>query len=303
MFRVNLVPRSGKSADRKEVGWLAAIAVIVSVGLSVGSSEVLAQVPVKRPSNLELVQELPLETSGYYFRYADDGVALEISLYETKRFRLLCPSTALQQKPMEEIASLCEQGLDRIEAHLGKFETKLTVCIPLKIAPSDIAVAKRMRILGLQFQHRGKEHFAVAVDALSVDIFAHEAFHYRLKELKVQPIWWLEEGIAEFVETEDGFNAEHLKALIEKGPIEVDALNKLKRGCPEEMQARATGWAIVVHLVRVKKHSLLEVAKASTVPTSSEAFLSARSQELPSRAGGAKASESSLAEAKPMKVN
>ena len=183
-----------------------------------------------------------------------------IILAECERFRLFYPEPFCELMPLEEVLRRTLLGFAQVEHFLGEFRQQIDIYVALKIQPSDPDFPDNLVIQGLTFENEGR--IVVFISLLYADpgTYAHEFTHARLRDLKVNPPRWLEEGLAHFNDYPDGFNPELYKILCAEGPLSPEVLNSDGDVDSLEMQRRATGWAVAYYLLKVKGCSFEQVA-------------------------------------------
>ena len=191
-----------------------------------------------------------------------------VVVIEAKKYRLSYPLTSARVIPVTELAARVDSAFTRVEKNLGPFTSRIEMIVPHRIVPDDPDFPKELSIAGVCWKEDdGRIFVAVSLGSADVDTFAHELFHARMRELNRSPPTWFEEGMAHFMESEDGFNKELFSLLKEKGPMKLKEIRKVKGVTKEELRMRASAWAMVYYLVRIEGYTLDEVSRMDPFST------------------------------------
>ncbi len=190
-----------------------------------------------------------------------------VAVVQTEKFRLFYPVAFTGKIPLKDILSRLLEAFDRVENEFGAFEKPVDVYVPGWIL-LDGAAEHNLRIAGLtSVTEDGQVYVLVALWAAGdVDTFAHELLHARLRDAGISPPHWFEEGLAHFMESEDGFNEDLYEILLEKGPLSLKKAFEIEGFTDDEMQLRATAWLLTYYLHEFEGKSLGEIAKAKNLP-------------------------------------
>ncbi|MFN8390159.1 MAG: hypothetical protein U0136_07720 [Bdellovibrionota bacterium] len=203
-----------------------------------------------------------------------------VATVETDRYRLYYPILFNDKLAIREVLTHLEAAFDRVEAEMGPFKKKVSISIPAEI-PSAEAAAQNLVIAGLTWEENKNVYVLVALwSAGKVDTFAHELMHARLRDAGVHPAHWFEEGLAHFIETDDGFNQELFDVLEAYGPLSTKEAAQISGITKDEMRSRATAWAIVYYLHNIKGESLQKIATSKHLPDAKTAFAALRKLHL-----------------------
>jgi hypothetical protein len=174
---------------------------------------------------------------------------------EAERYRLTYPLAFTRALPPIQLAELVEAAMGRVEGYLGPFEARLEMLVAGRIVTDDPEFPEDLSIAGVCFvDDDGQIRIVVSLWAADVETFTHELLHARLRDLGMEPPGWFEEGMAHFVEHEDGFHPDLYELLLEEGPLTMDEIKRIKGVTSEEMRLRATAWALVYYLVHHEAH-------------------------------------------------
>lgn len=199
-----------------------------------------------------------------------------IILAECERFRLFYPEAFCELMPLEEVLARTLLGFAQVEHFLGEFTQQIDIYVALKIQSSDPDFPDNLIIQGLTFQDEGRIVVFISLLYADAGTYAHEFTHARLRDLKVTPPRWLEEGLAHFNDYPDGFNPELFAILSREGALPLDILNQDDGVDMLEMQRRATGWAIAYYLLNIKGCTFEQVAQLARDLEPAEAVAAVR---------------------------
>jgi hypothetical protein len=194
---------------------------------------------------------------------------------DTGEYRLQYPLAFAQNVSALELYAAIEAGMKRVEDLLGPFESKLELLVPGQIVFDDPSFPSHLGIAGLtQEADDGTIQVVVSLWAAKGSTWPHEFFHARLRELELAPPRWLEEGAAHFVESANGFNEELFELLLSSGPLSIEDISKIRGISDKEMRVRASGWAVVYYLNKIRGKKLQHVMLLQEVdlPSTAEAF-------------------------------
>lgn len=197
----------------------------------------------------------------------------DVLVVEQPGYQLQYPAQFEQHMPVEQVCELIDGCIERIEALFGPFEKRIYIGVPGRISGGPDFPA-HLTIQGVTFvDDAGDICVLVALPALGPEVMTHELCHARLRDLGLDPPRWLEEGMAEFVEQPDGFLPGFARLLAEHGQVSDQRLAEDEGVADDEMQLRATAWAMVYHLVNEQGLELKEVATLRQFPSTIEAAL------------------------------
>lgn len=185
----------------------------------------------------------------------------QIILAECDRFRLFYPEAFCELMPLQEVLTRTVRGFAQVEHFLGEFTQQIDIYVALKIKSSDPEFPDNLIIQGLTFEDKGRIVVFISLLYADAGTYAHEFTHARLRDLKVNPPRWLEEGLAHFNDYPDGFNPELFAILADAGPLPLTELDKDEGLDMQEMRRRATGWAVAYYLLNIKGCSVQQVAQ------------------------------------------
>lgn len=226
---------------------------------------------LSHPSPKLGTQFIPSET---LFRLAQEHTDTEpeetapavILVAESDRFQLFYPEVFTEFLPLEQMLSRVSAGFERIERLFGKFEKRVRIYVVERIISADPDFPAQLTIQGLCFEENGEINVILSLSAADLGVISHELCHARLRDLKLSPPRWLEEGLAHFCEHEKGLHPSLFEILKTDGVMSTDEAKGVTSVTDAEMKLRATAWAIVYYLVYHDGKTPLEVASASTLP-------------------------------------
>ncbi len=189
-----------------------------------------------------------------------------VAVVETEKFRLHYPVAFMEEIPLKDILTRLIEAFDRVENEFGAFEDAVDVYVPGVIVHEG-AAAHNLRIAGLTWEEEDRVVVLVALWAAhDVDTFAHELLHARLRDADIHPPHWFEEGLAHFMESEDGFHEELYEILLENGPVTLDEAAEIEGITADEMRLRATAWLLTYYLHNYEGMTLGEIAGEVNLP-------------------------------------
>jgi hypothetical protein len=231
--------------------WTAALTLY----LMLGSSQVFAWQGYQAPSLAEDVtgtNGLLTSAPGYTIAYADDDTRPMAKVIRTEAYRLFLPHVYMDIRSQAEIQEEIGVGLERCRKLLGATRKPIDIYVCTSISPKRDPCDSGVQTAGIAFSGSDRHVMILSLSHLKRSLVAHEGLHLRLRDLSLRPPSWFEEGMAEFVESEDGFDQWHYDNLATKGPLSIDEMNELKPCSQKDLQARSTAWAMVYFMVKLR---------------------------------------------------
>ena len=212
------------------------------------------------------------DTPWYALKYSENGRIPPSWYYTRDKYRVFIPKSFQEQLGEEKMLSTIESAKKRVEKLSGKFTSNVDIFITFEIRPKNFACEKGVVTSGLAFQQNGRYCIAISLSHFSEALCAHELFHIRMRQLGLRPASWLEEGMAEFIESKNGFVQSHFNRLKAKGPLKMSKMGNLPRCSQLGLLERSTAWALVYYLVKVEGMEFIRVAHLSEFPDPKAVF-------------------------------
>jgi hypothetical protein len=173
------------------------------------------------------------------------------------RYDLAAPSKCAA----DHYEAVLKRAFKKVEAEFGAFNegTQIEICVPLRISYRG---KTESCAVGLHWSDAtGASHIAVVPENFTDEkgTAIHELTHDRLSQLGANLPWWLEEGVCHYMQAPNGENAYYLKILKElKEYLSYEDL-EYSRDTDCEYVARAIGYAVVRHWVKVDGYRVADV--------------------------------------------
>ncbi len=200
---------------------------------------------------------------------------------ETEHFAVRYPLVFSKWVEPQALCDLVQEAMKRVESKLGAFESHIECAVTGRIVPDDPDFPAELSIAGVTFVgDDGVIHVVISLGSCTMDTWSHELLHARLRELKIRPEVWFEEGAAHSLESEDGFNEEMFELLASDGTLTKQELAEISTVTELEMRRRASGWAVIYYLTALQGKSLRDVVQLAIadLPEPAEAFDAIREQ-------------------------
>lgn len=206
---------------------------------------------------------------------AEEETQLLLVRIDGKQYRVTYPLEFTRWMHPLLLSSRIEAAVKRVEGFLGPFKKQVDTYVVGALTFPGQDMPDNLMVAGLTIQdEEGNVVVLVALPACTTETWAHELLHARMRELGLNPPVWFEEGMAHFVEVEDGFNKELFQILEKESVLSRDELKSITEVTDKEMRRRASGWALVYYLVKLKGTKLSEVVRMDPedLPSPKEAY-------------------------------
>ena len=203
---------------------------------------------------------LPQETEHSWICYGENANERnDRTAITTSRFRLLYPTEYERTCDIANCLAELDLAYAQISKQLGPFVHSFDVILAESISPKE-RVCTNGRIVAICVDN-GETTIVVRRDRIRRSVLTHEFTHAWFNQQKKEPVSWLEEGIAEYVETlsEDGYSEFHMKRLRKTGLLCASKFGQTARCSDESKMARSTAWWLVYFLAERKGVALSEI--------------------------------------------
>lgn len=206
------------------------------------------------------------DAPGYTIAYADGDERPMAKVIRTELYRLFLPHDYLKTRSQAEVQKEVDVGLERCRKLLGATRKPIDIYICTSIIPKSNPCDSGVVTAGIAFSGSDTHVMVLSLNHFDRSLVAHEGLHLRLRDLSLRPPSWFEEGMAGYVETEDGFNKWHFDNLASKGALSIEAMNNLKPCSRKGLQARSTAWAMVYFMVKLRGERFAALPMSGSYP-------------------------------------
>ncbi len=209
---------------------------------------------------LEVV-ELPVEGSNCCFEFGVQANAVAVHSRIGDHYRLHLAAHREKDVSLDETQKTVDRAIRHVEKLLGPFRRSVHIFVADSIRPKNPR-GKSGRVVAVCYKE-DRTIIVLSKDRLTLPIVTHEFVHAWFNEQKHEPESWVEEGIAEYVETlePNGYSEYHVKRLKELGFVDFARFGKTQVCTPERRHARSSSYWMVYHLVHEGDCDLVDVPR------------------------------------------
>lgn len=217
--------------------------------------------PLAISTEWQEILRLPDQGSNCRFDYGVSPEAVLVTVLESDHFRLHLGVHRSEEISQDEVHEKLTKAITHVEKVLGRFRHTVQVFVADSIQPIRRGGTSG-RVVAVCYK-ADRNIIVLSKDRLTLPIITHEFVHAWFNEQAREPESWVEEGIAEYIETleADGYSEFHVARLKELGFLDFERFGKTQVCTPERRLARSSSYWMVYHLVQAEKYKLAEVPR------------------------------------------